>query len=185
MLKSQLKKQFDKKGYHPGASDFKIYIWYLLNLTFIRSGVIPFSTIIVILLKIFGAKIGCDVRIKPGINVRYPWKLIIGDHCWLADCYIDNLDMVTIASNVCISQQAMLLTGNHNYKVVSFDLITRPIILKDGVWIGARAVVCPGVTAESHSVLTVGSIATRSLQAYSINQGNPAIKIKDRSIVDI
>jgi putative colanic acid biosynthesis acetyltransferase WcaF len=185
MLKSQLKRKFDKKGYHPGASNLKIYIWYIVNLTLVRSGVIPFSNVIVVLLKIFGAKIGNEVRIKPGINIRYPWKLTIGDNSWLADCYIDNLDMVTIGNNVCISQQAMLLTGNHNYKIVSFDLITKPIILKDGVWIGARAVVCPGIIANTHSILTVGSIATKTLQAYTINQGNPAINVKNRSVFNI
>ncbi|MDB5013236.1 MAG: putative colanic acid biosynthesis acetyltransferase WcaF [Daejeonella sp.] len=76
----------------------------------------------------------------------------------------------------------MLLTGNHNYKKTTFDLITSPIIVEDGVWIGAKAVVCPGVTAFSHAVLTVGSIATKNMACYSIYSGNPAAKIKDRVI---
>lgn len=76
----------------------------------------------------------------------------------------------------------MLLTGNHDYKKVDFDLITKPIMLEDGVWIGAKAIVCPGITAYSHAVLTVGSTATKDLEAYSIYQGNPAVKVKDRII---
>jgi putative colanic acid biosynthesis acetyltransferase WcaF len=89
---------------------------------------------------------------------------------------------VKIGANVCISQGAMLLTGNHNYKKSTFDLITGEIILEDGVWIGAKSVVCPGVSCHSHAILTVGSIATKNLEAYSIYQGNPAIKIRERSI---
>lgn len=135
---------------------------------------------LVFLLRAFGAKIGKDVRIKPGIQIKYPWKLEIGDYSWLADCYIENLDWVKIGNHCCISQQAMLMTGNHNYKKTSFDLITSSIILEDGAWIGARASVCPGVTLYSHSILSMGSVATGDLTAYSIYQGNPAVKIRDR-----
>jgi len=58
----------------------------------------------------------------------------------------------------------------------------KPILLENGVWIGAKSTVCPGVRICSHAVLTAGSIATSNLESYSIYQGNPAIKIKDRVI---
>ncbi len=183
MLKTQLQKNFDKKGFDTGASSLKILLWYFTSIIFISSGLIPFSSIIVFILRLFGAKIGKDVRIKPGIYIHYPWKLIIGDHSWLAACRIENLAIVTIGKNVCISQEAMLLTGNHDYKKSSFDLITKPINLEEGAWVGARAIVCPGIIIKSHAVLTVGSIATKDLEPYSIYQGNPALKIKDREII--
>lgn len=179
---TQLHKNFDKKDFNPGASGFKITCWYLTSLLFFRSGLMPISSVLVFLLRLFGAKIGKDVRIKPYIYVHYPWKLSVGDHSWLAECRIENLDQVSIGKNVCVSQQAMLLTGNHDYKKAGFDLITKPITLEDGVWIGAKAIVCPGIKAHSHAVLTVGSIATKDLAAYSIYQGNPAVKVKDRLI---
>lgn len=180
MLKTELKKDFDKKGFNIGASSLKLVFWYFTSAVFIRSGMLPFSSIIVAILRLFGAKIGKGVRIKPGIYVHYPWKLAVGDHSWLAECRIENLDQVTIGSNACVSQMAMLLTGNHNYKSVNFDLITKPIVIEDGAWVAANATVCPGVTAKSHSVLAVGSIATKDLEPYSVYQGNPAIKVKDR-----
>jgi putative colanic acid biosynthesis acetyltransferase WcaF len=68
----------------------------------------------------------------------------------------------------------MLCTGNHNYHSPGFELITKPIILEDAVWIGAKAVVCPGVTAFSHAMLTVGSVATMNMDAFCVYQGNPA-----------
>ena len=105
---------------------------------------------------------------------------LIGEHVW-----IDNLVPVSLGANCCISQGAMLLTGNHNYKKSTFDLITGEIHLEDGVWIGAKAVVCPGVICRSHSLLTVGSVATSSLEAYCIYQGNPAQKIRDRRITEV
>lgn len=179
---TRLKKEFDKKDFDAGASGLKIFCWYFTSMFFFRSGLVPVSSILVFILKLFGAKIGKDVRIKPYIYIHYPWKLTIGDYSWLAECRIENLADVNIGKNVCVSQNAMLLTGNHNYKKVDFDLITKPIILEDGAWIGANATVCPGVIAASHAVLTVGAVATKNLEAYAIYQGNPAVKIKDRVI---
>lgn len=178
----KLQKDFDKKGFDAGASGLKIFCWYFVSFLFFRSGLIPVSTVLVALLRLFGAKIGKDVRIKPYIYIHYPWRLTIGDHTWLAECRIENLAQVIIGDNVCVSQKAMLLTGNHDYKKEGFDLITKEIVLENGVWIGAEAVVCPGIIARSHSVLTVGSVATKNLDPYGIYQGNPAVKVKERLI---
>ncbi|KLT66646.1 WcaF family extracellular polysaccharide biosynthesis acetyltransferase [Pedobacter sp. BMA] len=182
MQKTQLQKNFNTGSYQIGASGLKQFLWYFTDVFFFRSGIIPVSSILVFLLRLFGARIGKDVRIKPGIHIKYPWKLSVGDYCWLADCYIENLDWVSIGTNCCISQQAILMTGNHNYSKTSFDLITKPIVLEDGVWVGAAAKVCPGLTLYSHSVLTMGSTATTNLDAYGIYQGHPAVKVKDRNI---
>ncbi len=131
----------------------------------------------------FGAKIGKKVVVKPGVNIKSPWLLSVDDHVWIGEnVWIDNLVKVTIASNCCISQGAMLLTGNHNYKKTTFDLVTGEIKLEEGTWIGAKAVVCPGVVCHSHALLTVASVATSNLEAYGIYQGNPAKKIRTRKI---
>jgi putative colanic acid biosynthesis acetyltransferase WcaF len=135
------------------------------------------------LLRLFGASVGKGVIIKPRVNIKYPWKLTIGNHVWIGEgVWIDNLGEVSIGDHSCISQGAMLLCGNHNYKKSSFDLMVGDIVLEEGVWVGAHAVVCPGVTCHSHSVLTVKSIATSNLESYTIYQGNPAIKVKAREM---
>ena len=87
---------------------------------------------------------------------------------------------MTIGNNVCISQGALLLTGNHDYTKPEFDYCNAPIVLEDGVWIGAKAVVCPGTTAHSHSVLAVGSVVSKEMAAWGIYQGNPAVKVRER-----
>lgn len=132
-------------------------------------------------MRLFGAKVGKGVVIKPSVNIKSPWRLVIGDHAWIGEfVWIDNLVNVQIGNNCCLSQGAFLLTGNHDYKKTSFDLITGSIVLENGVWIGAKAVVCPGVTCHSHAVLTVGSVATDDLDANGIYQGNPAVKVRER-----
>ena len=75
-----------------------------------------------------------------------------------------------------------MCTGNHNYKKQSFDLIVKPIIIEDGVWVGAKAVVCPGVTLRTHSVITAGSVVTKNTEPYTIYQGNLAVQVKKRII---
>ncbi|WP_426328030.1 WcaF family extracellular polysaccharide biosynthesis acetyltransferase [Pedobacter sp. R-06] len=180
--KTQLYKNFNTGDFKIGASLLKQFLWYFTDVFFFKSRLMPSSSVLVFLLRLYGARIGKEVRIKPGIHIKYPWKLIIGDYSWLADCYIENLDLVRIGANCCISQNAMLMTGNHNYAKTSFDLITKPILIEDGVWIGAEAKVAPGLHLFSHAVLSMGSVATNDLEAYSIYQGNPAIKTRKREI---
>jgi putative colanic acid biosynthesis acetyltransferase WcaF len=95
---------------------------------------------------------------------------------------LDNLAKVVIGDNVCISQGAYLLTGNHNYKKETFDLIVKGIVIEDGVWIGAKSIVCPGVKLKTHSILTVGSVLTLDADAFTIYQGNPAKPIRKRKM---
>lgn len=166
-----------------GASALKRAAWYYTNAFFFMNHCNPSSGLKIFLLKLFGARIGTGVLIKPGVNIKYPWKLAIGNNSWVGEkVWIDNLAMVTIGDNVCISQGAMLLTGNHNYARENFDLSVAPINLEAGSWIGANAVVCPGVTAFSHSVLTLKSVATKDLEPYAVYQGNPAVKVRQREI---
>jgi len=173
--------KYDNRWYKPGNIISRA-LWYLVNATFFKSS-FPFCSVKVFLLKMFGAKIGSGVIIKPSVNIKYPWLLEIGDHTWIGErAWIDNLAQVKIGKNVCLSQGAMLLTGNHNYKRITFDLTVSAITLADGVWIGAKSIVCPGVSCGSHAVLAVGSVATSDLLEYSIYSGNPAQKIKDRTI---
>ena len=144
---------------------------------------IPFSGLKVSLLIMFGAEIGDNVVIKPNVNIKYPWKLKIGENTWIGEkVWIDNLGEVTIGKNACLSQGAMLLCGNHNYKKEAFDLIVGNITLEDGVWIGAHSIVCPGVKCKSHALLAVNSVATSTLESYTIYQGNPAVKVRERVI---
>jgi putative colanic acid biosynthesis acetyltransferase WcaF len=171
--------RFDNAWYQPGGR-FRRALWFIVHELFICSGH-PISALRVALLRLFGAEIGKGVVIKPRVRIKYPWKLRVGNHTWIGeDVWIDNLGEVSIGDHSCLSQGAMLLCGNHDYKRSTFDLIVGDITLENGVWIGAKAVVCPGVQCHSHSVLSVGSVASAPLEAYGIYRGNPAVKIKER-----
>ncbi|MBU1674116.1 WcaF family extracellular polysaccharide biosynthesis acetyltransferase [Patescibacteria group bacterium] len=174
--------KFDNSWYKP-ANKVKIILWYFINM-FMFKTLFPIpSSIKVKVLRLFGAEVGNAVVIKPNVNIKYPWFLTIGDNCWIGEeVWIDNLAQVTIGNNVCLSQGSYLLTGSHDYKKEAFDLMLGEIVLEDGVWIGAKAIVCPNVTCKSHSVLVVGSVATKNLDEYGIYQGNPAQFKRKREI---
>ncbi len=172
--------KYDNSWYKPGPV-WKRFLWYGINSFVFNSSLFPVYGLKVFLLKAFGAKLGKNVSVKPYVNIKYPWLLETGNNVWIGEnVWIDNLATVRIGNNVCLSQGCMLLCGNHDYAVSTFDLVVKEIILEDGVWIGARATVCAGVVCRDHSVLTVNSVAVHQLEAMSIYQGNPAIKIKDR-----
>lgn len=166
--------RYDNSSYNPGGGAVKRTLWYFVNAVFIKSSLNPVSGLKVALLRLFGAKVGRGVVIKPGVSVKYPWHLTVGDHTWIGeDVWIDNLAPVSIGSNCCISQGAMLLCGNHNFKCMTFDLIVKPITIADGAWVGAKCVVCPGVSVGNHAVATVGSIVRRDLLPYTIDNVKP------------
>jgi len=173
---------YNNDHFNPGAGRLKRACWHVVNAIFFNS-FFHFYGLKVFLLKLFGAEVGVNVLIKPYVNIKYPWNLIIGNHVWIGEnVWIDSLEKVQIGNDVCLSQGALLLCGNHDYKKSTFDLITGTIILEDGVWIGAKSIVCGGVICHSHSVLSVNSVAARNLDAYTIYKGNPAAPIKERII---
>lgn len=169
--------------WYKAGSTIKKTIWYFTNM-FLFKTMLPIpSSIKSKVLRLFGADIGKAVVIKPNVNIKYPWFLKIDDYSWIGeDVWIDNLTFISIGKNCVVSQGAFLLTGSHDYTLESFDLLTKEIALEDGSWVGAKAIVCPGVTLKTHSILAVGSIATKDLDVYSIYQGNPAIKKRERII---
>lgn len=171
--------------HQPGASALKRVLWYFISGLLFRTSLFPSSALKVALLKVFGASIGKGVVVKPCVTVKYPWRLTVGDHCWIGEnVWIDNLETVVLGNSVCVSQGALLLTGSHDSTKVTFDFLAFPIVLEDGVWIGAKAVVGGGVRCRSHSILGINSVAESDLEPYTIYKGNPAIPVLKRTIGD-
>jgi putative colanic acid biosynthesis acetyltransferase WcaF len=181
LMQTELSK-FDVSGYKAGPK-WKVITWFFINYLILNSAFPWPYKFKSFLLRLFGAKVGTGLIIKIRVRIKNPWRLQIGHHCWIGeDVWIDNLEDVTIGNNVCISQGAILLTGNHNYTISSFPYKLGKIIIDDGAWIGAKAVVCSGVTCHSHSILTVNSVASTDLEAMKIYSGNPAKEIRTRVI---
>lgn len=166
-----------------GRSRFVELLWILLGAPVLASRLMLSARVRSALLRLFGAKIGKQMYMKPGVRVKFPWYLTVGDYCWIGeDVWIDNLAPVSIASHVCVSQGAYLCTGNHDWSKPNLRLFTRPITLQRGCWVGARTLVGPGVTVKEGAILTAGGVATKDLQAFGIYSGNPAVFVKQRVV---
>ncbi len=181
-MRSQLAK-YNSGDYSPGVSLLKQLLWYYIGSPLFMSALVPVSEPKAKLLRLFGASVGTGIRIKQKVRIKFPWRLTIGNDCWLGEgVWIDNLAPVTIADNVCLSQEVYLCTGNHDWSKPSFDLILGAIRIEQSAWIGARGVVGPGVTVGEGAVLTLNSVANKSLESWTVCAGNPAVLIKKRTI---
>ena len=151
--------QFNNSDFDRGAGRLKEVIWmvtkaFLLQLHFpLPSGARALG------LRLFGARIGKGVIIRPGVNVTYPWRLTVGDHCWIGeDVTILSLAPVSIGDHCCISQRAFLCTGSHNFSKETFDLIARPISIGSHSWIAACAFVGPGASIAEGTMIKAGDV---------------------------
>lgn len=175
--------RFDNSAFPRGAGFIKETLWYFTNALFFINPLFPFRAPKPALLRLFGAKVGKGVVVHPGVNIKFPWKLTIGDYCWVGQrVWLDNLDQLTIGSHVVISQGAMIILGSHDYRKVDYPLITAPVVLEDGCWVGTGAIVLGGVTIKSHALLSAGSVANKDLAPYTIYRGNPAVPVRERVI---
>jgi putative colanic acid biosynthesis acetyltransferase WcaF len=160
-------------------------LWVAVGLLLFRMFPFNLSVIKAGLLRRFGAAVGRGAVIKANVKITFPWKLTMGNNVWLGEeCWLLDLAPISIGDNVCISQRAFLCTGNHDYSSPRFDLVTRPIRIEEGAWIGAAAFVGPGVRVGRHAVLTAGSVATNDLLPYAVYQGNPAVRVRERIMQD-
>jgi putative colanic acid biosynthesis acetyltransferase WcaF len=172
---------FSNPEYHPGRGLVLRTVWYYCSLLFFECGWLPVSSFKVRLLRLFGAKIGQGVNFKPHVRIKYPWRLAIGDHCWIGqNAWIDNIEDVTIGSHVCVSQYAYFCTGSHDHRSPTFNLLAKPIVVQDGAWIGARATLLGGVTVHANGIAAAGSVVVKDIAAATIVGGNPAKEIGKR-----
>lgn len=166
--------EFDNREFSRGASWVTELCWMAISGTLVESW-LPGSGWRRQLLRVFGARIGTGVVIKPRVRVKFPWRLTVGDHSWIGESvWIDNLAQVTVGAHCCLSQGAYLCTGNHDWTDPRFGLITGSINLGDGCWIGARASLAPGTLVGPGAVVALGSVASGSLAAWTVNIGIPA-----------
>ncbi len=133
------------------------------------------------LLRLFGAKIGIKVLIRPSVKITYPWKLRIGDYSWIGDgVVLYTLGEIEIGGHTVVSQKSYLCTGSHDYKQSTFDIFAQKVTLEDQVWIATDVFIAPGVTIGHGAVIGARSSVFKDIPEKVIAIGNPAKIIRDR-----
>lgn len=148
-----------------------IYLWAIVELLFVTNAWQISSGLRVLVLRLFGAEIGTGVVFRPRTRVKFPWKLHIGDRSWIGEgVWFHNQDHIYIAHDVVISQESFLTTGSHAH-TRDMALITKPITVRDGVWITSRCVVLGGADIGKSALLTPLTVVKTTIPANSIVSG--------------
>jgi len=164
-----------------GRSSFVVQLWW-----FIQSTLFAFSPQLLYawrcwLLRLFGAKIGKSVLIRPTVKCVYPWKLTIGDYSWIGDdVSLYTLGEIEIGANTVISQNCYICTGSHDHTSPTFDIYAKKISIGDEVWLASDVFVAPGVTIGNGTVVGVRSTVLNDLPEGMVCYGNPAKPIQPR-----
>ncbi|HBG73901.1 MAG: colanic acid biosynthesis acetyltransferase WcaF [Chloroflexi bacterium GWB2_49_20] len=164
-----------------GKSVVIVQLWWLVQSTFFAWSPQFMYGWRIFLLRLFGAKIGKKVLVRPTVRVTYPWKVSIGDFSWIGDdVVLYTLGNITIGSHTVISQGSYLCTGSHDYTQPSFDIYAEEIKIGDGVWIASDVFISPGVTLGDGAVVGVRSTVLNDLPAGMMCYGYPAKPIRPR-----
>ena len=133
------------------------------------------------LLRLFGAKVGKNVLVRPSARVTYPWKVSIGDYSWVGDgAVLYALGEIWIGAHTVISQGAYLCTGSHDTASPAFEIYARPVEIGDEVWIAADVFVAPGVYVGHGCVVGARSTVLHDLPRGMVCYGSPARPVRPR-----
>ncbi|HED1541261.1 TPA: colanic acid biosynthesis acetyltransferase WcaF [Kluyvera cryocrescens] len=164
-----------------GASGIKVQIWWAVQATLFAWSPQILYRWRAFLLRLFGAKIGKNVVIRPSVKITYPWKLTIGDDAWVGDdAVLYTLGNITLGANSVVSQKCYLCTGSHDYQSAHFDINAAPIVVGEKCWLATDVFVAPGITIGDGTIVGARSSVFKSLPANMICRGNPAVVTRER-----
>jgi putative colanic acid biosynthesis acetyltransferase WcaF len=153
---------FTGAGHDKGRSTgWQVAWWVVSNLVF-RAWWCP-ARVRPVILRAFGARVGRGVNIRNGVRVHWPWKLEIGDHCWIGEgAWLLNLEPILLGDQVCVSQEAVLCTGSHRLRDPAFAYDNAPIVVGAGAWVALRAIVLRGVVVPADGLVPAGTVLART-----------------------
>jgi acetyltransferase-like isoleucine patch superfamily enzyme len=133
--------------------------------------------------QLCGMKIGHRSYIYNGVTFICPFNVSLGKDSFINyGCLLSSYADIIIGNRVSIGYNVSIITESHKVHSPDFEVITKPVIIEDNVWIGANAVILGGVTLAEGTVVAAGAVVTESTEKYSVYAGIPAKKIKERTI---
>ena len=157
--------------------------WSVIYIFLFRFSPKPMHRWRAFLLRCFGARIGKGVHVYPGVKIWAPWNLELDDHCGIANgVNLYSQGKIKIGFRTVVSQGAHLVTGTHDYTVPGFPLLTKPIVVKDHVWIATEAFIHPGVTIGEGAVIGARSVVSKNMPDWMVCTGHPCLPLKPREM---
>ena len=167
-------RRYDQSGFDRGRPGWYVLVWWLVQAVMFPLTPHPLNGLRCQLLRLFGAKIGQSVLIRPTARFTYPWKVEIGDFSWIGDDVVFySIDQITVGQHCIISQKTYLCTGSHDIADARFALQTRPIAIGNGTWVATDCLVTQGVKIGANTVVGARSTVLSSLPAQQVCWGTP------------
>jgi putative colanic acid biosynthesis acetyltransferase WcaF len=167
-----------------GRSAIVVQLWWIVQAVLVKPLPQVCYPIRRMFLRLFGAKIGKGVLIRPGVEITYPWKVVIGDHSWIGDnVTLYSLGAISIGANTVVSQNTYICAADHDYTDVRFTIRQCPVAIGNEVWVASDVWIGPGVQVGDGTVVGARSTATRNLPPEMVCVGSPCRPIKPRCAV--
>lgn len=146
-------------------------------------GHIPSHTVRLVCYHLAGMEIGRGSRIHMWANFFNPPGIEIGEDTIIGDhCFLDGRAKLKIGSHVAIASQVLIYNSEHDVHSEDFDPIEEPVEIGDYVFIGARAIILPGIKIAKGAVVASGAVVTKDVAEGKIVAGVPAEVIGERKI---
>lgn len=160
---------FTPGDFDRGASFLKEVAWQFIKIWFFLSPWPWPSRIKASLLRLFGAKVGKGLVMRNRVNIHMPWKLTIGDHCWIGErSEILNLEPVTFEDHVSLGHDVYIAAASHSIRSRTMAYANKPILIKRGTWVATRTMIGAGVTVGENCVIGAGSTVLRDVPDNSL-----------------
>lgn len=165
---------YDQSNFDRGRPSWFVLIWWFVQAVAFPLSPHNFNGFRCWLLRLFGAKIGAGVLIRPTARFTYPWKVDIGDYSWIGDDVVFySLEAIRVGRHCVISQKSYLCTGSHNIQDRAFRLETAAIVIGNGAWVATDCFIAPGVEIGANAVIGARSSVFGSMPAGQVCWGTP------------
>ena len=132
----------------------------------------------------FFKDVGKGLIVNVGCHFEVPENITIGNNCsFNRGCWISGGGHLQIGNDVILGPNVIIHTANHNYSDFNVRIRSqghnfKRVLIKDNVWIGAGAIILPGVTIGPNAIVAAGAVVTKDVLVNSIVGGSPARFIK-------
>lgn len=132
---------------------------------------------------LYRMKIGRHTNIQMGVRVYAPWKIAIGDNCSIGhNSLLDGRRGIRIGNNVDLAGYVRIFTLGHDLDDPSYKTTGKPVNIEDEVSLFTGAYILPGVTIRRGTAVALGAVVTKDTEPWTVYGGNPAKKIRARTI---
>lgn len=127
-----------------------------------------------------------QAKVHRTAKIVYNEKLNLGKYIYIGPkCFINAEGGINLGAGTILAPEVVILSSTHDYQnstLIPYDVYDqhKPVAIGSGVWIGYRAMICPGVTIGDGAVVAMGSVVTKSVLPGQVVGGNPATVISNR-----